>query len=152
MKASFFSIIGLLTPLATSIPVLNVDIHITDDTHVGNSLHVLNPTPETSLATTSEKIPGWAFFAGDTLLARVHGNTFWKIKGKLDEKLPIDDFLFDPLRFTLSHPIDFEGTFNGTIGKGEVSLAWEKSGATITGKSPVGDFEVKGESTIDFSP
>lgn len=99
----------------------------------------------------SEQIPGWAFITGDRLQARIHGSTFWNIKGKLDDKFPLDEFLFDPLLFTLSHPNDFQGKFNGTIGRGEVALAWEKSGATIYGRSPVGDFEVKGESTVDFS-
>ena len=30
--------------------------------------------------------------------------------------------------------------------RGQISLLWEKSGATITGRSGVGDFVVKGES------
>ena len=100
----------------------------------------------------SDKIPGWVFIEEDRFQARVHGNTFWNIKGKLDERYPIDESLFDPVIFTLNVPHDFEGTFNGTIGNGQIFLAWEKSGATITGRSPVGDFEVKGESSIRYSP
>ena len=99
----------------------------------------------------SEKIPGWAYFEGNRLQARIHGNTYWNIKGELDEKFPIGEFLFDPLILTLNHPTDFEGKFNGTIGKGQISLGWEKSGATIIGRSPVGDFEVNGKTTIDWS-
>ena len=33
MKVPFLQIAGLLLPVVTSIPLLNVDIHITDDTH-----------------------------------------------------------------------------------------------------------------------
>lgn len=101
---------------------------------------------------TKDMIPGWAFVDGDRLRARIHGNTFWNIKGKLDEKFPLDEFLFDPLIFTLNQPDDFAGKFNGTVGQGQISLAWEKSGATIIGRSPVGDFEVSGETLVDYSP
>ena len=37
MKVPFLQIAGLLIPVVTSIPLLNVDIHITDDTHGSNS-------------------------------------------------------------------------------------------------------------------
>ncbi len=97
-------------------------------------------------------IPGWVFFQEDRFQARIHGNTFWNIRGKLDEKFPLDDFLFDPLVLTLNRPDDFTGKFNGTIGQGQISLAWENSVATITGRSPVGDFEIKGESEVSYSP
>ena len=100
----------------------------------------------------SEQTTGWADFQGDRLQARIYNNNFWHIKGSLDEKFPIDEFRFDPLTLTWNHPTDFEGKFNGTIGRGRISLGWEKSGATIIGGSPVGDFEVKGQTTIDWSP
>lgn len=99
-----------------------------------------------------EKIPGWVFFQENRFLGRIHGNTFWNIKGKLDENFPYDDFLFDPLVYTINHPQDLAGKFNGTIGKGQISLAWEQSGATIEGRSPIGDFEIKGETFVDYSP
>ncbi|KAK0511650.1 hypothetical protein JMJ35_006223 [Cladonia borealis] len=159
MKVPFLSIAGILIPLVTSIPVLNVDIHVTEDTHGINSQStshlqdVLNPTPVTSLAAeTKDMIPGWAFIDGDRLRARTHGNTFWNIKGTLDQKFPLDEFLFDPLIFTLKRPDDFAGNFNGTVGQGQISLAWENSGATIIGRSPVGDFEVSGKTLVDYSP
>lgn len=92
------------------------------------------------------------FFAQTTVQARIHGNTFWNIKGALDDPFPMDEFLFDPLIFTLSHPQDFDGNFTGTIGRGEISLTWEKSGATINGRSPIGDYTVKGQTHVDYSP
>ncbi|KAF9959299.1 hypothetical protein BGZ72_009876, partial [Mortierella alpina] len=98
-----------------------------------------------------ERAPGWLFLEENRLQARIHGNTYWNIRGQLDEKFPIDDFLFDPSIFTFNHPKDFEGPFSGRIGRGEVNLKWE-SGATITGRSPIGDFEVKGKSYVAYSP
>ena len=100
----------------------------------------------------TEQIPGWIFFTADTFRARIHGNTFWNLRGKLDDKFPFDDFLFDPLIFSLNRPDDFAGTFNGTIASGQFSLAWENSGATIMGRSPIGDFEIKGSSEVSYSP
>ena len=100
----------------------------------------------------AEKIPGWAFFEQDRFQARIHGNSFWNIKGKLEENFPIGDFLFDPIILSLNHPQDFEGNFTGTIGRGEISLSWDKSDATIVGRSPVGDFTVKGQSVVDYAP
>ena len=67
---------------------------------------------------TKDIIPEWAFIQSDRLLARIHGNTFWNIKGTLDQKFPLDEFLFDPLLFKLNHPEDFRGKFNGTVGQG----------------------------------
>ena len=99
-----------------------------------------------------EEIPGWLFFEGDTLRARIHGNSFWNIKGKLGQKFPRDDFLFDPLTFGLNNPTDFAGPFNGTVGEGFISLLWKQSGASIRGRSPIGDFVISGESTVDFGP
>ncbi|KAK3835437.1 MAG: hypothetical protein JOS17DRAFT_737159 [Linnemannia elongata] len=98
-----------------------------------------------------EQIPGWVFFSENRLQGRVHGNTYWNIKGELDEKFPIDDLLFDPLIYTLNHPTDFDGPFSGRIGRGEILLKWERSGATITGRSGLGDFEVKGKTRVDWS-
>ncbi|KAH8662409.1 hypothetical protein BX600DRAFT_498942 [Xylariales sp. PMI_506] len=159
MKASLLSISSILLPLVASTPVLNVDIHISEDIDVSNSPVRItqprgkNPTWANDLdLVKAEKIPGWAYFEGETFRARIHGNTFWNVKGKLKEPFPLDDFLFDPLLFTLNHPEDFSGEFNGTIGRGQISLTWEKSGATIVGRSPVGDFEVAGKSEIDYSP
>ena len=103
----------------------------------------------------SERIPGWLFINGDSFQARIHGNTFWNVKGKLSEKFLLDEYLFDPLIFTLNHPADFEGSFNGTFGKDQVSLVWEKSGATIGSNRQTGldqAIEVKGETKIDWSP
>ena len=100
----------------------------------------------------AEKIPGWVFFQENRLQARIHGNTFWNIKGTLEENFPIEDFLFDPIVLTLNHPQDYDGNFTGTIGRGEISMSWEKSGATINGRSPVGDFEIKGQSYVNYSP
>ncbi|KAL2065140.1 hypothetical protein VTL71DRAFT_4281 [Oculimacula yallundae] len=99
-----------------------------------------------------EKIPGWVFLEGKRFQARIHGNTFWNVKGELDENFPIEDFLLDPLIFSLNHPADFEGSFSGRIGRGEVNLKWEKSGATIVGRSGAGDFEIKGKTRVDWSP
>ena len=99
-----------------------------------------------------EKIPGWVFFEENRIQARIHGETFWNIKGKIEEKFPADDFLFDSLTFTLNHPLDFEGPFTGVVGRGEIVLNWEKSGASIVGRSPIGDFSIKGQTYIDWSP
>ena len=97
---------------------------------------------------TKDMIPGGVFLNEDRLRARIHGNSYRNIKCKLDEEFPLDEFLFDPLVFTLNRPDDFAGKFNGTVGQGRISLAWENSGATIMGRSPIGDFEVKGETYV----
>ena len=82
----------------------------------------------------------------------MHGNTFWNILGELDDPFPIDEFLFDDLILTLNRPEDFDGNFTGTIGRGEISLLWDKSGATINGRSPIGDFTIKGQTHVAYSP
>jgi len=51
----------------------------------------------------------------------------------------------------LGHPQDYDGRFGGTVEMGEILLTWKKSGATIVGRSPVGDFMLNGTSYIDFS-
>ncbi|KAF9368005.1 hypothetical protein CPC16_005805 [Podila verticillata] len=99
-----------------------------------------------------EKIPGWVHFDQNRIQARVYGNSYWNIKGKLEETFPVDEQLFEHLTFVLNRPEDFEGPFSGRIGRGEISLKWEKSGATITGRSPLGDFNVKGNTYVDWSP
>ncbi|KAG0373977.1 hypothetical protein BGX24_010986 [Mortierella sp. AD032] len=99
-----------------------------------------------------EQIPGWAFFDQNQLQGRIHGNTFWNIKGQLEEKLPLDELLFDPVIYALNKPQDYEGSFSGRIGRGEIVLTWKKSGATITGRSGQGDYEVKGKTYVDWSP
>jgi hypothetical protein len=82
---------------------------------------------------------------------RIHGNTFWRIRGELTEDFPAEEFLFDPLVFTLNHPQDFEGEFTGEFGNGQMKMNWT-SGATITGKSGLSDHTIKGKTTIDYSP
>lgn len=99
-----------------------------------------------------EQIPGWLFLDGKRLQGRIHGNTFWNIKGELSEALPIDELLLDPLIYKLNHPTDFEGDFKGRIGRGEAILTWEKSGASIIGRSGYGDFEFTGKTYVDWSP
>ncbi|KAI9240062.1 MAG: hypothetical protein BYD32DRAFT_409445 [Podila humilis] len=99
-----------------------------------------------------EKIPGWIFFDQNRIQGRIHGNTYWNIKGELQEKFPLDEFLLDPVVYSLNHPADFDGPFSGRIGRGEIVLKWEKSGATIIGRSGQGDFEVKGKTHVDWSP
>ncbi|KAF5132799.1 hypothetical protein E5D57_003420 [Metarhizium anisopliae] len=99
-----------------------------------------------------EEIEGWILFTEQKLQARIHGNTFWNVKGKLDDKFPVGSFKFEPVTFTLRRPEDYNGRFTGHAGRGEIVLRWEKSGATIAGRSPIGDFFLKGESYIDYSP
>ncbi|KAF3935376.1 hypothetical protein ABW20_dc0100636 [Dactylellina cionopaga] len=111
-----------------------------------------NKCPLMGGATETEQIPGWLFLQGARLQGRIHGNTYWNIKGELNEKLPIEELLLDPLIYNLNHPTDFEGEFTGRIGRGEVIFKWEKSGATITGRSGQGDFEIKGKTRVDWSP
>ncbi|PVH89461.1 hypothetical protein DL98DRAFT_402124, partial [Cadophora sp. DSE1049] len=99
-----------------------------------------------------EQVPGWLFFDGMRIQGRIYGNTFWNIKGELDDQFPIKEFFLDSLTYTLNHPMDYDGAFTGTIGRGQVELKWEKSGATIGGRAGVGDFTIKGETHIDWSP
>ncbi|KAH9220355.1 hypothetical protein DL95DRAFT_290092, partial [Leptodontidium sp. 2 PMI_412] len=99
-----------------------------------------------------EEIPGWIYFDGKRFQGRIHGNTYWNIKGELDEALPIDELLIDPVVFKLNHPTDFDGEFTGHIGRGEAVLKWEKTGASISGRSGHGDFAFKGKTYIDWSP
>ncbi|KAH6709677.1 hypothetical protein BKA61DRAFT_489226, partial [Leptodontidium sp. MPI-SDFR-AT-0119] len=99
-----------------------------------------------------EEIPGWIYFDGKRFQGRIHVNTYWNIKGELDEALPIDELLIDPVVFKLNHPTDFDGEFTGHIGRGEAVLKWEKTGASISGRSGHGDFAFKGKTYIDWSP
>ncbi|KAH7364633.1 hypothetical protein BKA65DRAFT_546502 [Rhexocercosporidium sp. MPI-PUGE-AT-0058] len=124
--------------------IIQVDITTPSHSNPGIS------APEISI--TQERIPGWLYFDGKRLQGRIHGNTFWNIKGELAKDFPIHEFLMDPVIFTLNHPTDFDGAFTGEIGRGEVSLKWEKSGATITGRSGAGDYTVEGKTHVDWSP
>ncbi|KAF9904334.1 hypothetical protein EC991_002840 [Linnemannia zychae] len=99
-----------------------------------------------------EQIPGWVFFDQNRFQGRIHGNTYWNLRGELEEKLPLDELLLDPVIYTLDRPTDYDGKFAGRIGRGEVVLKWEKSGATITGRAGPGDFEVKGKTHVVWSP
>ncbi|EFY84359.1 hypothetical protein J3458_015221 [Metarhizium acridum] len=99
-----------------------------------------------------EEIDGWVLFSEEKLQARIHGNTFWNVKGKLDDRFPVGSFKFDPVTFRLRHPEDYKGRFTGYAGRGQIVLRWEKSGATISGRSPIGDFPIEGESYVDYSP
>ena len=99
-----------------------------------------------------EKIPGWIFFEQNRVQGRIHGSSYWNIKGELDENFPMDELLLDPVTYSLNYPTDFDGPFSGHIGRGEIILKWEKSGATITGRSGQGDFDVKGKTHVNWSP
>ncbi|KAI9050373.1 hypothetical protein LZ554_005538 [Drepanopeziza brunnea f. sp. 'monogermtubi'] len=143
----------------------SIEIHINGakvDVDVGSS-----SVPSGKVGAKSEQIPGWIFFDGKRLQARIHGNTFWNIKGEhkdtrtnilpsatppVAEALPMDEVLLDPMIFSLNHPSDFEGSFTGQIGQGEILMKWEKSGATMRGRSGLGDFEIKGTTKVDWSP
>ena len=52
MKVPFLQIAALLIPVVTSIPLLEVDIHVTDDTH-GSKLPVSSREPISSKAKNS---------------------------------------------------------------------------------------------------
>jgi len=80
-------------------------------------------------------------------MGRLHGNTFWKIKGDLADDFPLEDFLFDPLMFTFNHHEDFEGEFTGEFGNGQMKMNWT-SGAAIFGRSFLGDTTIKGKTTV----
>jgi hypothetical protein len=84
-------------------------------------------------------------------MGRIHGNTFWQIKGELADDFPLEDFLFDPLFFTLNQPQEFEGEFTGEFGNGQMKMNWT-SGATIVGRSPLDDITIKGKTIIDYLP
>ncbi|KAJ5040346.1 uncharacterized protein L3040_006002 [Drepanopeziza brunnea f. sp. 'multigermtubi'] len=127
----------------------SIEIHI-NGAKVG--IDVGSSVPSGKVGTKSEQIPGWMFFDGKRLQARIHGNTFWNIKGELAQALPMDEVLLDPIIFCLNHPSDFDGPFTGRIGRGEILMTWEKSGATIRGRSGLGDFEIKGTTEVDWSP
>ncbi|KAG4413108.1 hypothetical protein IFR04_013760 [Cadophora malorum] len=100
----------------------------------------------------AERIPGWLFLDGKRLQGRIHGNTFWNIKGELDEPFPIEEFLLDPHIYTLNHRTDYDGEFTGKIGRGQAELKWEISGATVIGRAGVGNFTLKGKTRVDWSP
>ncbi|EKD15650.1 hypothetical protein MBM_06278 [Drepanopeziza brunnea f. sp. 'multigermtubi' MB_m1] len=142
----------------------SIEIHI-NGAKVG--IDVGSSVPSGKVGTKSEQIPGWMFFDGKRLQARIHGNTFWNIKGEHEDTrantlpsttppvaqaLPMDEVLLDPIIFCLNHPSDFDGPFTGRIGRGEILMTWEKSGATIRGRSGLGDFEIKGTTEVDWSP
>ncbi|KAG0003994.1 hypothetical protein BGZ80_006364 [Entomortierella chlamydospora] len=98
-----------------------------------------------------ENIPGYIFFEDKRIHGRIHGPTFWHIRGKLQDELSLEALLVDPVIYSLNRPQDLEGSFTGSIGRGEVTLKWE-SGATIVGRTNVGDFDIKGETHVEYSP
>ncbi|KAF9320278.1 hypothetical protein BG003_006668 [Podila horticola] len=97
------------------------------------------------------KLPGYLYLEDKRIIGRIHGPTFWHIKGELQDKMPLDSLLIDPVIYSLNHPLDLEGSFTGSIGRGEITLKW-KSGATITGRAGYGDFNIKGETYVEHSP
>ncbi|KAG0275243.1 hypothetical protein BGZ97_010344 [Linnemannia gamsii] len=99
-----------------------------------------------------EKVPAWIFFKWNQIQARPYTDEDWTIVGWLEEKFPVSDFLFDPVILTFNKPKDFAGPFTGRVGRGEILLRWEESGATITGRAPIGDYEISGETYLSSPP
>ncbi|KAG0259161.1 hypothetical protein DFQ27_004203, partial [Actinomortierella ambigua] len=56
--------------------------------------------------------------------------------------------LLQGLTYKFNDPKDFEGPFEATFGRGEAKVEWHRSGASITGGSPIGDKTVKGDATV----
>ncbi|KAG0260475.1 hypothetical protein DFQ27_003503 [Actinomortierella ambigua] len=98
-----------------------------------------------------EKMPGYVFLAENHLRAEPLDNLDWIVLGKLEDEIPKDPFKFQPVTYTLNKPQDFEGEFEGHVGRGEISLVWKKSGASMIGRSPIGDFKVKGTSVVLYT-
>lgn len=104
-------------------------------------------------AAQGERIPGWVFIEQNRLQGRIHGRTFWNVKADLSESFPLDEVLFDPVVFELNRPEDYSGDFVGSITDGIFSLQWQKSGATITGRTAVtGVYTIRGVGRTDYSP
>ncbi|OAG20575.1 hypothetical protein CC77DRAFT_1020258 [Alternaria alternata] len=132
-----------------TLQTIETQVHASESKDFEIKIHVDVSTQPA--ATMAERIPGWVFFEGKHFMGRIHGNTFWRIKGELADDFPVEDFLNDPLVFTLNHPQDFEGEFTGEFGNGQMKMNWT-SGATITGRSGLSDHTIKGKTTIDYSP
>ncbi|CAN9095037.1 unnamed protein product [Alternaria alternata] len=131
-----------------TLQTIETQVHASESKDFDIKIHVDVSTQPTE--TMDEKIPGWVFVEGKRIMGRIHGNAFWTIKGELAENLPVEDFLFDPLLFSLNHPKDFEGEFTGEFGNGQMKMNWT-SGATIIGRSWLTDHTIKGKTVIDYS-
>ncbi|KAF9162491.1 hypothetical protein DFQ26_003513 [Actinomortierella ambigua] len=71
----------------------------------------------------------------------------WVIVGNLEEGIPKEPLELKWLTFTMNDFKDFEGKFEGHVGR-EVLLRWTETGASIQGQSDYGDFEVSGTSRV----
>ncbi|KAF9904335.1 hypothetical protein EC991_002841 [Linnemannia zychae] len=65
----------------------------------------------------------------------------WRVRGILDENIPLEDLIVNPATFSFPYAFDYYGEFSGRVSRGEVFLKWERSGATVTGRSGQGDFK-----------
>ncbi|KAG0269580.1 hypothetical protein DFQ27_003043, partial [Actinomortierella ambigua] len=95
-----------------------------------------------------EKLPGFLEIDANRFNGRLYERTFWSLAGYFEEKLSDDRMLLPGLTYKFKNPQDFEGPFEATFGGGEAKLEWRKSGASITGGSPIGDKTVKGKAHL----
>ncbi|KAG0260479.1 hypothetical protein DFQ27_003507 [Actinomortierella ambigua] len=94
-----------------------------------------------------EKVPGSIFFSENRLQGQPLENSYWMLIGQLNEQIPKEAFKLAPVIYTMNGLQDFEGEFEGYVGRGEIRLKWS-SGATIQGRSDKGDFKVSGRSFV----
>ncbi|KAF9161504.1 hypothetical protein DFQ26_004497 [Actinomortierella ambigua] len=98
-----------------------------------------------------ESVPGFVYINKNFIRGRVSDDS-WGLIGTLEQKLPLEGFKFKHMTFTMDKAEDFIGRFEGFIGRGQIVLKWPKSGASIVGRSVVGDFPVSGTSRISKKP
>lgn len=79
-------------------------------------------------------------FSGTKIEGRVLGKT---LEGAFTHKLPIPA-LIDPAHYKFAKFSDLTGKFRGHVKGGQLSITYNKGGATITGKVN------EGHHTIDF--
>ncbi|KAF9165981.1 hypothetical protein DFQ26_008915 [Actinomortierella ambigua] len=98
-----------------------------------------------------QELPGYLHLIENEIRGGVEVPTFWSLEGKLEEKLLEYPMFLPGLMYKFNDPKDFEGPFEATFGRGEAKLEWHRSGASITGRSPIGDRKVKGEARILYA-
>ncbi|KAF8724897.1 hypothetical protein AX14_008486 [Amanita brunnescens Koide BX004] len=96
-----------------------------------------------------EKVIGYISFEGDHILGHPHDVSIWTLIGTLNERLPVS-VKINPVDYKFNEVEDLNGKFEGHIGFGNLHIKYLKSGATITGRASVGDYDIKGETWIAY--
>ncbi|KAF8724898.1 hypothetical protein AX14_008487 [Amanita brunnescens Koide BX004] len=113
------------------------------------SIPIISFMADTLETESREKVVGYISFEGDHILGRSHKASLWTLIGTLNERLPVS-VKINPVEYKFNEIEDLNGRFKGHIGFGNLHIKYLRSGATITGRAGVGDFEIDGETKIIY--